>query len=116
MASRLLSLARRRWVQVLVGVLLVFRMVLPEIVRRIAERQASDTLHARVHIGDVGLALLRAGVTLEDPDALVVIVVVRLVVGVRWIGPDEARKAFRAETRADLRLGGARGVHPGEAL
>src|SRR5262245_3767707 len=98
MASRLLSLARRRWVQVLVGVLLVFRMVLPEIVRRIAERQASDTLHARVHIGDVDLALLRAGVTLEDvwvrpadgtpeTDAQVPALVAwqRLAVRLRWL-------------------------------
>src|SRR5499426_686738 len=98
MASRLLSLVRRRWVQVLLGVLLVFRIVLPEIVRRVAERQASDALHARVHIGDVDLALLGAGVSLEDvwvrpadgtpeTDAQVPALVAwqRLTVRLRWL-------------------------------
>src|SRR5262249_49119906 len=52
----------------------------------------------------------------EDPDALVGSVVMGLVAGVRGIAPDQARKAFCAETRADLRLGGTRRARPGDAL
>jgi hypothetical protein len=57
---------RRWWLAGVALVLLVLRVVLPEVVRRVAESQASERLRARVRIGDVDLALLRGAVALED--------------------------------------------------
>lgn len=98
MASRLAALGRRRSVQIALALLIVLRMALPEVLRRVAERQASAALQARVEIGDVDLALLRAGVVLEDvavreledppPGAEAVPPLVawkRLAVRVRWL-------------------------------
>ena len=56
---------RRFWLIVL-GVLVVLRIALPYALRPILESKASEALHARVDIGDVDLALYRAGIALED--------------------------------------------------
>src|SRR5438094_139027 len=64
---------RRRWL-VLLGVLVVLRAALPEVVRRVPVSQLSQRLRTRADVGDVDLALHRGGVALEDvalyaPDA-----------------------------------------------
>src|SRR5262245_48009306 len=57
--------SRRFWFIVL-GVAILLRMVLPYALRPILESKASQTLNARVDIGDVDLSLYRAGIALED--------------------------------------------------
>src|SRR5213594_680807 len=72
-AARAFVSRRRRWL-VLLGVLVVLRAALPEVVRRVLVSQLSQRLRTRVDVGDVDLALHRGGVALEDvalyaPDA-----------------------------------------------
>jgi Domain of Unknown Function (DUF748)/AsmA family len=57
--------SRRFWLIVL-GVAVLLRVVLPYALRPILESKASQALNARVDIGDVDLALYRAGIALED--------------------------------------------------
>jgi len=57
---------RRWWLAGLLGVAVLVRAALPEIIRRQAETRASELLHARVQIGDVDLWLLGGAVALED--------------------------------------------------
>lgn len=57
--------SRRFWL-VALGVALVLRIALPYALRPILESQASAAINARVDIGDVDLALYRAGIALED--------------------------------------------------
>jgi uncharacterized protein involved in outer membrane biogenesis len=59
-------LHRWRWWLVALGILLVIRAALPEILRRVIVGQASEALNARVDVGDVDLRLWRGGVALED--------------------------------------------------
>src|SRR5688572_15251372 len=56
---------RRWWLAGLAAVLLLLRAVLPEVVRRVSETQASETFGARVEIDDVDLGLLRGVVALD---------------------------------------------------
>jgi hypothetical protein len=83
----------RRWIAAL-GLLLLVRAALPEIVRRVMISQAAQVLHAHVEIGDVDLALYRGGIALKDvairaatpaaDDAPPLITWKRLAVEVRW--------------------------------
>src|SRR5262249_61313531 len=57
--------SRRLWLVVL-GAILVLRIALPYVVRPILASQASKATTARVDIGDVDLALYRAGIALND--------------------------------------------------
>src|SRR5262245_9410237 len=57
--------SRRLWLVVL-GAVLVLRIALPYALRPIIASQASKAINARVDIGDVDLALYRAGITLND--------------------------------------------------
>jgi hypothetical protein len=57
--------SRRFWLIVL-GIALALRIALPYALRPVLESQASQRLNARVDIGDVDLALYRAGIALED--------------------------------------------------
>ncbi len=57
--------SRRLWLAVL-GAVLVLRVVLPYALRPILASQASKAVNARVDIGDVDLALYRAGIALDD--------------------------------------------------
>jgi hypothetical protein len=57
--------SRRFWVIVL-GVAVALRIALPYALRPILESEASQRINARVHIGDVDLALYRAGIALDD--------------------------------------------------
>jgi hypothetical protein len=57
--------SRRLWLVVL-GAALVLRIALPYALRPIIASQASKAINARVDIGDVDLALYRAGIALND--------------------------------------------------
>ncbi len=57
---------RWRWWLAALGLLLVVRAALPEVLRRVIVSQASEALRARVDVGDVDLRLWRGGVALED--------------------------------------------------
>lgn len=57
---------RWRWWLAALGLLLVVRAALPEVLRRVIISQASEALHAKVDVGDVDLRLWRGGVALED--------------------------------------------------
>ena len=57
--------SRRLWLVVL-GAVLVLRIALPYALRPIIASQASKAINARVDIGDVDLALYRAGIALND--------------------------------------------------
>src|SRR5262249_59155748 len=57
--------SRRLWLLVLASIL-VLRIALPYVVRPILAWQASKATNARVDIGDVDLALYRAGIALND--------------------------------------------------
>src|SRR5262249_9697925 len=57
--------SRRLWLVVL-GAILVLRIALPYVVRPVLAWQASKATNARVDIGDVDLALYRAGIALND--------------------------------------------------
>src|SRR5262249_2123121 len=57
--------SRRLWLVVL-GAVLVLRIALPYALRPIIASQASKAVNARVDIGDVDLALYRAGIALND--------------------------------------------------
>src|SRR5262245_17925269 len=56
----------RRWAIALGVALVVLRVALPYALRPLLESQASKAINARVDIGDVDLALHRAGIALED--------------------------------------------------
>jgi len=95
-----LALAKRwrRWL-IVVGVLMVVRAALPEVLRRVIVSQASQALRTRVDLGDVDLALVRGGVELKDfaihapsagqeapaADTPVLIGWKRLAVELRWL-------------------------------
>ena len=91
-AARAFVSRRRRWL-VLLGVLVVLRAALPEVVRRVLVSQLSQRLRTRVDVGDVDLALHRGGVALEDvalyapdaPGAPPVIAWKRLAVELRYL-------------------------------
>jgi len=57
---------RWRWWLAALGLVLVVRAALPEVLRRVIVSQASEALHAKVDVGDVDLRLWRGGVALED--------------------------------------------------
>src|SRR5262249_56795668 len=57
--------SRRLWLMVLAAIL-VLRIALPYAVRPVLAWQASKATNARVDIGDVDLALYRAGIALND--------------------------------------------------
>lgn len=59
------ALHRWRWWLIALGVVLVIRAALPEILRRVIVSQASQALNARVDVGDVDLRLWRGGIALE---------------------------------------------------
>jgi hypothetical protein len=57
---------RRRWLWAVVATLVVLRAAVPEVVRQVLVSRAAETLKTRVEVGDVDLAFMRGGVTLED--------------------------------------------------
>jgi len=57
---------RRRWLLAALVLIVLVRVNLPWILRRVLVSQVSDTLQADVALGDVDLALYKAGVVLED--------------------------------------------------
>ncbi len=80
------------------GILVLLRAALPWVLRPLLERQASQAINAQVTIGDVDLALYRAGIALDDvavrpaswtpgssPDEPPLIAWRRLAVAVQWL-------------------------------
>jgi hypothetical protein len=63
---RVMAFARRHRLAVALTVAVLLRVALPYAIRPLLERQASSTLNADVRIGDVDLALYRAGIALDD--------------------------------------------------
>ncbi len=63
--ARLLGGRRRRILLALAVLLIAFRAALPEIVRRVAIRQADQALAGRIELDDVDLALVTGGITLH---------------------------------------------------
>jgi hypothetical protein len=85
---------RRWWWAILLVLVLIVRAVLPGVVRGQIETRASEALHAKVQVGDVDLALLAGGVTLEDvtvratdapPDEAPLVGWKRFSVDLRWL-------------------------------
>lgn len=85
---------RRRWLWIVLAILVALRAALPEVLRRVAVSQASTALTAQVNVGDVDLALHRGGVTLENvalraptdaPDAAPLIAWDRFTVELRYL-------------------------------
>lgn len=85
--------SRRFWLIVL-GVAVVLRAALPYALRPVLESKASQAIKARVDIGDVDLALYRAGIALEN-------VTVRPAV-VLTAGPDTGGRPLIAWKRLAL--------------
>ncbi len=59
-------LRSRRLLVIALGVLVLLRLALPYVLRPVLVSRASQAINARVNIGDVDIALYRAGIALED--------------------------------------------------
>lgn len=92
--GRRVRFIRRWWWAILLLLVLVVRAALPSILRSQIETRASEALHAKVHVGDVDLALLTGGVALDDvsvrgldepPDEAPLVAWKRFAVDLRWL-------------------------------
>jgi hypothetical protein len=89
-----MRVVRRWWWAILLALVVIVRLALPSILRSQIETRASEALHAKVHVGDVDLAILSGGVALNDvsvraldaaPDDESLIGWKRFAVDLRWL-------------------------------